>query len=244
MPYRRLPNTDAARLKSLEAAEIKGSELPPFKLAYSQCTYNKVMTFLPSFKKAMNEHRLSHSNQVNRSQDYLKDMKKAKLYISHFIQVLNMAISRGEMPKSTRTFFGIDEDCKRIPSLNSEEDILIWGENIIKGETERVRQGLSPITNPTIAVVKVRYEKFLDSYRYQKTLQKTNSRTLKELAKLRDDADKIIQTVWNEVEDTYCDLPDDTKRERCREYGITYVYRRNEIKNMRIPIENSKIEII
>lgn len=39
MPYRRLPNTDAARLKALRNALTKGEEIPPFKLAFPQSLY-------------------------------------------------------------------------------------------------------------------------------------------------------------------------------------------------------------
>jgi len=38
MPYRRLPNTDAARVRALKTALDKGKEVPPHKLAYSAKT--------------------------------------------------------------------------------------------------------------------------------------------------------------------------------------------------------------
>ena len=242
MPYRRLPNTDVARLKALEYADKKGSELPPFKLSYTQSTYNKVKSFLPTFKKAMLQHKVAYSNQVGKSKDYLNDLKKAKLYISHFIQVMNMSVQRGELPSATRMYYELDQDEKKTPPLNSEEDVILWGERIINGENNRVSKGLNPITNPTIAVVKVRYEKFLDSYRYQKTLQKTNSRSLKELSELRKQADEIILNVWNEVEDTMNELPDGMKREKCQEYGLVYVFRKNELQKLNIT-EDSKLNV-
>ncbi len=241
MPYRRLPNTDVSRLKALEVADRKGSELPPFKLAFSQKSYNRAKLFLPKFKKAMLQFKLSYNNQVGKNKDYLNELKKAKIYISHFIQVLNMAISRGELPAAIRIYFGIQEGNKRIPSLNSEEDVIKWGEKIIEGETQRINKGMSPITNPTIALVKVRYEKFLESYRHQKTLQKTNVRSQKELAELRNEADDIIVNVWNDVEDHFHNLPDTEKRRECEKYGVVYVFRKNELKNIEVK-ENISID--
>jgi hypothetical protein len=234
MPYRRLPNTDVARLRALKIAYLKGKELPPFKLAYSQHLFTKVQAFLPQFEHALLVHKNAYAIQVNKSCEYATALKKAKLYISHFIQVLNMAIQRGEIPASVKNYFELEENDFRVPSLNTEQDVIKWGELLIKGEAERIRKGMAPVTNPTIAVVKVRYENFMDTYNYQKTLQKTNLRTLDNLSKLRVDADELITKIWNEVENTYGELNDDVKRERSKEYGLIYVFRKNEIKDIHV----------
>ena len=232
MPYRRLPNTDKARIKALKNASIKGQEILPFKLAFSQSVFQKVQSFLPTFEYTMLQHNQAYTIQVNKNKEYLKVLKKVKLYISHFIQVVNMAILRGDLSPSVRKYYGIDENDKNLPLLNTESDIIKWGEKIIKGETLRSLKGFSPITNPTIAVVKVRYEKFLEIYNYQKILQKNSSRSLKGLALLRPQADEIILNVWNEVENSFKNLPEDLKREKAKNYGLVYVFRKNEIRKI------------
>jgi hypothetical protein len=238
MPYRRLPNTDVARLRALKIAYVKGKELPPFKLAYSQATFTKVQAFLPQFEHALLVHKSAFNNQVSKSRDYINALKKAKLYISHFIQVINMAIARGDMPSSIRTFYGLNDYENKVPSLNTEAEVIRWGESIIKGEAERTQKGMSPVTNPTIALVKIKFENFKESYNFQKTLQKNNNRTLHELAKLRNDADEFVAKVWDEVEDSFRELPDDLRRERAKEYGLIYVYRKNELRNISL-LENA-----
>lgn len=232
MPYRRLPNTDAARLKALKAAFSKGRELPPFQLAFSQSSFQKVQSFLPSYEKSLLETKQAYDNQVEKNKEYVKVMKKAKLYISHFIQVVNMAIMRGELPISERMYFNLDEDDRKTPVLTSENEIVHWGNTIIEGENQRKIKGRSPITNPTIAVVKVRYEKFMDTYSFQKILQKNHHRAQENLVGLRLTADEIILTVWNEVEAYYNELTDLEKRQNAMEYGLSYVYRKNELVNI------------
>ena len=66
-----------------------------------------------------------------------------------------MAILRGELPAETRAYFGLATDESTVPSLNTENDLMSWGRRIIEGEEFRIKKGGSPITNPTIAVVKV-----------------------------------------------------------------------------------------
>jgi hypothetical protein len=239
MPYRRLPNTDVARLRALKIAYLKGKELPPFKLAFSQASFTKVQAFMPMFEHTLLLHKNAFTNQVNKSRDYTNALKKAKLYISHFIQVLNMSIIRGELPSSVKKFYDLEEEDYKVPSLNTEQDVIKWGEIIIKGEAERIRTGMAPVTNPTIAIVRVRYENFMESYNFQKTLQKTNNRTLGELSKMRKEADELITKIWNEVEATFNESSDDEKRERSKEYGLVYVYRKNELKEFQVLSDES-----
>lgn len=241
MPYRRLPNTDVARIKALKTAYSKGKELPPFKLAFSQSTFAKIELFINSFEKAMINYKATYNIQIEKSKDYNVIMKKAKLYLSHFIQVVNMAIARGELPDKTRTIYGMDIDESKVPSLNTEKDMIEWGKKIIEGEAKRIMSGQQPITNPTIAVVKVRFENFVESYNHQKILQQNTQRMLTELDALRTKADDIILNIWNEVENTFKDLPDDIKRERSTEYGLVYVYRKNELKGLQL-LERSLFE--
>lgn len=230
MPYRRLPNTDAARLKALKTAFGLGRELPPFKLAFSQNAFQKVQSFLPSFEKVIGESKQAYDNQVDKNKEYLRTIKKAKLYISHFIQVVNMAIMRGELPSSERNFFHLEEGDKKAPALNTEQEVIEWGQKIIDGEEIRKAKGRSPVTNPTIAVVKVRYEQFIDAYKFQKTLQKNYHRALEKLAEMRSIADEIILQVWNEVEEYFKDLNDDERRRKAENYGLVYVFRKSELQ--------------
>lgn len=234
MPYRRLPNTDIARLRAMKIAFIKGKELPPFKLAFTQPTFVKVQTFLPQFEHVLLVHKSAFNNQVNKSKEYLNSLKKAKLYISHFIQVINMAIIRGDMPESVRSFYGLDNYENKVPLLNTESDVIKWGDALVAGESVRTKRGMTPVSNPSIALVNVRFEAFKESYNFQKTLQKNNARTLQDLSKLRKSADELISKIWDEVEATHRELPDDLRRERSKEYGIIYVFRKNELREITV----------
>jgi hypothetical protein len=228
MPYRRLPNTDLARLRALRIAYEKGKDLPPFQLAFSQATYQKVISVMHSFEKEVQESRQAFNIQVQKSKEYAKIIKKTRLYLSHFIQVVNMAIARGDLSPSDRDYFGFGSDQSRVPSFSSENEVIKWGQKIIDGETMRINKGQKQVTNPSMALVKVRYEDFIEAYRYQKILQKNMHRSQEKLVEQRKIIDAIIASVWNEVEDFYKDLPDESRRNSSKIYGVVYFYRKSE----------------
>ena len=98
MPYRRLPNTDAARIRALKAALKKGQYLEIDTIAYPFALKQKIEFFLPKFEVAITNSKLAKEKQFDNSQKFSEYTKKARLYISHFIQVLNLAVLRDEIP--------------------------------------------------------------------------------------------------------------------------------------------------
>ncbi len=232
MPYRRLPNTDQARIKAMKAAvnmsakEPFGESVLPFKVT------SELNSLLSIFEQKKMLFKQSWDNQVQSNKFYQSIVNNARMYISHFIQVLNLAVMRGEIKKEHKEYYHLDPESHSVPDLTTEASIFLWGKNIINGEKNRLRmEGGAPIYNPTIAKVQVYYEKFKEHKSNQKMYQSTTQRNREELIKLRIDADKIILEIWNEVEAHFQQLGDSEEQiKRCSEYGVKYYYRKNEKK--------------
>jgi hypothetical protein len=152
------------------------------------------------------------------------------MYVTHFIKVMNMAIFRGELPVETRAFYGIPTDDPTVPSMNNENELVSWGRRIIDGEIFRIKKGGSPITNPTIAVVKVRFEQYLDTLNFQNIISKRSQEYTLKVNELRKEADEIILILWNEVEAKYALLGEPERRASCEKYGIVYFFRKGELE--------------
>lgn len=233
MPYRRLPNTDQARLRAINTAILMGQKKSVDDLAFSAGTLNRLRTFFPGFETNLIHHKLARSQQDKNSRAYLETAKKARIYLSHFIQILNFSIQRGDMKSEVRNYYGMVGD-KKSPSLILESELLEWGKKMIEGEHQRVLHGGNPLYNPSIAVVKVKFDQFVDAYHFQKTLQSNTVRWTQKVAGMRAEADEIILDIWNEVEEYFSAYPEEIKRNRAAEYGVVYVFRpmekqRNEI---------------
>jgi hypothetical protein len=229
MPYRRLPNTDSARIRAMRNALERGKEIPPFKMAYSQENLVKLQAFIPQFEHTIGLQRQTLTSQSDKSKDFQEISRKARLYVTHFLRVMNMAITRGELPNETRTYYGLASDDHTVPTVVSDNELITWGKRIIDGEDFRKRKGLTPIANPSIAVVKVWYEQFMDSYRFHKTLNKRSTEYATKTAELRKQADDLILSIWNEVENSFAKLSDEERRSEAELYGLVYVFRKNEV---------------
>lgn len=228
MPYRRLPNTDQARIRALKAVVAKMDAGSMYELAVSLKTLTDARNFLAKFEAAQAYYADCFDRQAKAGRKHQANVRTARMYVSHFIQVLNLAVIRSEIRLSYKEYYGLDARTA-MPDLATEAALAEWGRKVVDGENKRISQGGIPIYNPTIAKVRVHYDIFMDSYERQKNLQRLTARSLEELASMRDTADRLILDIWNQVEKCYKDIPSDEHRlELCRDYGIVYYYRTSE----------------
>jgi hypothetical protein len=228
MPYRRLPTTDVARLKALHActrmAEISGLDQLAFPAEYIH-TLRNIINKLEGAKHQQNQAR---RHQISFNKEYQPKVVKTRLYLSHFIQVFNLAIIRDEIPESARSFYGLEEYGNRLPDLRSDKEILDWGKRIIDGENQRLKTGGIPINTPNVARVKVWYDQFKDGFYNQITSNKNTARADHKMIEIRKEVDSLLATVWDGIEKFYSSLPEPERRLAAEVYGIVYVKRKNE----------------
>lgn len=232
MPYRRLPNTDQARIRAMEKLLEKVGMISVSEMAVSLNTISKIRGLLNRFRRLSEYYKACFDNQSKASRKHQENTKLARLYISHFIQVLNLAALRMEIKPAQKNYYGLQPNVHNVPDLISETALMEWGEKIIVGEMKRTSEGGIPIYNPTIAKVKVRYDIFVESNERQKNLQRLTAESLEDVTLMRPQVDELILDAWNQIEDYYKDMPDVDKRlDLCREYGIVYYYRAGEKKD-------------
>ncbi len=230
MPYRRLPKTDQARLVALQVAIRKGERdgianpIIPLKLQHD------AKTLLTQYEQSLGNYKQALNSQKNTGAKSRSNVKMTRLYISHFIQVLNMSIARGEIKKSNKAYYELEPDKNSVPNLTSEKALLKWGEKIIKGEADRIKNGGAPIYNPNIAKVKVYFDIFKESQNEQKIFQLNITRYAETVKKMREKCDELILNIWNEVESHFIELPWSDRLKIGKEYGLIYYYRRGEEK--------------
>lgn len=229
MPYRRLPNTDSARIRALKSAVDKAADTDFQELLFSTGTLDEAKSVLTHFEHLSARYLQLYDTQVKAGKSFAGKTKNARMYISHFIQVLYMCVMRSEIKEEQLALYGLEKANMVVPDLTSNEQLFEWGQKIIDGEHQRTSQGGVPVYNPSIAKVKVMFILFKEGYQNQRLHQKATSRVLQEVAAYREKVDKIIFEIWEEVEKHNNNLSSEKRLARNREYGIVYYYRKGEI---------------
>jgi hypothetical protein len=231
MPYRRLPTTDKARLRALNAAFKKISEIQKGKITISYKNSEELKTVKTKFENHLKQYELDIRIQSEKHLLYKAAMECARMYVSHFIQVLYLTSERGEINGGIK-YFGLEEFEGKVPPLTTEEEILHWGNRVVEAEQKRIHSGGSAIYNPSIAMVKIKVEAFKDAALFQQNLKRNTARSYDKMQKLRKSTNEFISQLWNEIEEGIkTDIPK-RKRQLAQEYGIVYVFRRKEKKTL------------
>ena len=230
MPYRRLPKTDQARLHALQRAVQQAGNAAYNDQAINYRTLSEAQRFLMQFENQVAQYHANFDSKVSANRQYRHRVRNARMYISHFIQVLNLAVIRGEIKRQQKELYKLNPKSNSLPDLTTEEGLLEWGKNIIDGEQQRTVAGGFAIYNPAINKVKVHYEMFKEEYTSHLLHKKTHNRVYEDTENLRRKADEIILSIWDQVEAFYKDELPYAKLQKCQAYGMIYYYRKGEAK--------------
>lgn len=228
MPYRRLPKTDAARLKALKTLldnndtyTVRDRFIDWKTINDAQPAYDKLLT-------AYEQNRMNLKAQSRFTAKIDKLQKNAYMYVSHFLQVLFLAVERGEVKRQHLLLYGLQEDSSTVPNIKTVDGLLEWGQKVIDGEKARLKKGGRPIYNPTIGMVSTHYDIYKDIIERQRALVLKSNRSLERLQELRPKVDEVLLDLWNQIEQHFASEPPETRFNHCREYGVVYYYRRHE----------------
>jgi hypothetical protein len=229
MPVKKTPETDEKRhevlRRVLDQEELNSSQDKILTIR----EFHEIRIFLLSFEGNSFVNKQTTDDERNAGKTYEQLFSKAQLYISHFIQVLQLAVIRNEIRPEALALYDFENGKEmELPSLSTEVDLLCWGERLIKGETERTYQGGVPIYNPAIAKVKVHYDLFKESIQSLKIYRQNYNRSQGAIEELRNKADEYIQMIWDRVEKKYWNLSPADKLEKQKNYLIDFYYQKGE----------------
>ena len=226
MLVKKLPVRDQDRIEVLRTI-VDQEELNVDEAAVlSIIELHELRNLLLVFEGADFCYKQATEDEQKASKSYQELLERARLYISHFIQVLCFAVIRGEIKSENLPLYGLEEGDLTVPDLSSEEAVLEWGNLIIKGEAERISIGGASIYNPNIAKVKVHYDLFKDVLQSLKIYRQNTIRNTEGLLEMRKKIDQYIWDVWTRVENKYWDLPIEEREQKYKDYKIDYSYQK------------------
>ena len=79
MPYRRLPNTDAARIKALKIAIKKSNDTDFNNVKVSMKTLYKAKSAVGKFEKMYHSYQRTFETQIKANKSFQKHIKNARM---------------------------------------------------------------------------------------------------------------------------------------------------------------------
>ena len=223
-----MPKTDAARLKALKTVlenndiyTVRNRVVDWAVLNMCRPAYDRLLTALEQHKV-----RLAAQKRVSKLIEPLQ--RNAMIYVNHFLQVLLLAVERGEIKRDHLKLYGLDTDDLSVPPMKSSDAIISIGTKVVEGEKQRLKRGGLPIYNPTIGKVATHLDIFKEMYVEHKRTMEMTEKALANIQMLRPEIDQVLLDLWNQIEAHYADLPPEQRFNACRKLGVIYYYRRHE----------------
>lgn len=224
MPSRRIPRTVEEHKEAMRVAKAKADAAPPgADLPITPEIVAVLLSFYPGFVAAIGAAKLSLSKQTAATRTKTLSYRKVAMLISHYFQALNNAIARGEIPVEHRNLYGLGTNDSRVPATRSEAELSRWAENLINGDAMRIAQGGIAMAMPSAAQVQAAYTTYLADKTRQSALKEAYDRDQEALNALMVQARQLVKDIWNDVENTYRNDDDESRRRKAAEYGVVYV---------------------
>jgi len=227
MLAKKLPETNEERLSILQTIiEQEDTDVVENDKVLSIVEFQELRHFTSTFESidsVFNQAIIDRDKAINL---YNELFKNAKLYVSHFIQVLFLTVIRNEFKSESLLLYGFPENNPVMPDLSTEEAVLHWGEKLMRGEAERTYRGGIPLYNPAIAKVKVHYELFKESIYSLAIYEKNLLRLQNNIEASCKKADELIWDIWTKVEERFSDYSHEAQIIKFRAYKIQFLYRK------------------
>ena len=234
MPFKFTPHSVLGTLEVLRTASRKNAQTTDADRAISQETATKVVSTLAMYENEIGERDEQFAMQANATAAETKQKWIVKTYASHFFQVLNLAIERGEYSASDRRYYGLDINYSQMPALRSEAEIIEWAKKIVVGEANRLSApGRNTDTNismqkPSAKQVETELNKFITLSDAQMAERAKFDKENKDVLDMLPEINELIRDIYDEVEFFYRKESPSNKRKLSRDWGVVYYTRSGE----------------
>lgn len=232
MPYRRLPNSMPAVIRTLTKArdEYKLVTTPALR-AITAAQFALLDDLVPAsllnrLLKEAHDIDLAQAAQSPLTTTLAQQAAQLTMYASHFHQVFDFGVSRGDFLPGDRAFYGRPVNADSIPDLSTYDLLNEAALAIVQGENDRQSQHPGPaMALPSAAEVQARQYAF-QIQRNLALAAETHTDTQREEAQLLyPQAQALAVDICDTVEFFYRHDPDDgSRRTKCERWGVVYIF--------------------
>ena len=145
------------------------------------------------------------------------------MYCSHYLQVLFLAIKRGEIPASVLALYGLPVSNEpKLPDMDSEAKLLQVASNIISGDAARVAAGGVAMSNPAVAQVEAKLLAYNNLQNTQSITKETFRKEQTDVASIFLQGVEVMRKLYVDIEYNYSDQSHEYINDILREWGMEF----------------------
>ena len=222
MPTRRLPRTDDQRTFALVTCNSKAGSTAAPQWLITNAQYNQLQAILSPWRNA--RILVTDALAEQAAATALANSTNTLLIknISHFIQVMNLAIDRGVLAASVRAYYDMPVSHPEVPEINTSAEAQEWAVKITTGEAARIADGGTALAWPSAAQVEAARVAAFNAENAQSTKKDAYDSAQAQLAAQRPAADAFIKDLWDTIEFNLRAESAASLRRRAREWGVDY----------------------
>jgi hypothetical protein len=233
MPTRTLPTSDTQHLDALRDAHFQLHALPKGSdPVLSTKTATSLERLYPVWRDELKGRRNVVGLQTEATAAVQENKARLRMFLSHFLQNLNMAIEREDpgFRAGDRTLYGMDSNQAVLPRMEGETELLRVAEDVIEGEAKRIAAGGDPITMPPVAEISAIYGETLKLLKVQYQQVNVYGKESDDVIALRSEVSELVKDIWDELEFSYRKETPSSMRRRCRLWGVIYTPGSGEVE--------------
>jgi hypothetical protein len=233
MPSRRLPNTISSVIRSLSAARDGWNQFPGNRLItpaqWAKLDPAAPNSLLNRLLKEAGDVPLALAAQAPLTDTFGRLLARLTLHVSHFHQVLDFAIERGDLTAASRAFYDRDLTATTLPPLGNIAEVMDAAGKITTGEAARAAaEGAAhiPMALPSAASVSALHLETTAARAASETAKLNTDTQQGELAALYPEAQALAVSLINTVEYHLGERPDldaPGRRRIARAWGVVYI---------------------
>ncbi len=221
--HKHLPKSDIDRAIALSAAKIKKDASAPGDNVISAANSAALDIEQPLFEAEKELLKIAQSNYHNSVEAYKSELNIFKKRIRHALKQINDQINdniAGWKP-ANRTLYGMILSGK-FPAMRNEAEIIFVGNGFVKGETERIAAGGTPLTMITKAEIEAKLASLKIKRNKREALYKLVADATKVIVDRRKVTDPLIINIWKDIENGGQKLAVPARRLFAISWGVVY----------------------
>lgn len=222
MPSRKLPRTDDQRTHALVTCNNKAGSTAAAQWLITNAQYNQLQAILSPWRNARILVTDALADQVGATALANSTHIALVKNISHFIQVMNLAIDRGVLQPSARAYYDLPVSHPEVPVMNTAAEAQDWAEKITTGEANRIADGGTALAWPSAAQVEAARVAAVNAENAQSTKKDAYDAAQALVAAQRPAVDALIKDLWDTIEFNLRAESQASLRRRAREWGVAY----------------------